>query len=134
MKKILILTSLLTLLGYGKDIPVELGIGISSGYDKIGISEEEINRSGLSKVSQGSYKESGLFTNLSIEGRYPIKLEGINVKVGAGIDAFVENNISVQPLKANKQILPKNVEDINNYISEKNELINKETKDLDVHT
>ena len=43
MKKILILTSLLTLLGYGKDIPVELGIGISSGYDKIGISEEEIN-------------------------------------------------------------------------------------------
>ena len=134
MKKILILTSLLTLLGYGKDIPVELGIGISSGYDKIGISEEEINRSGLSKVSQGSYKESGLFTNLSIEGRYPIKLEGINVKVGAGVDAFVENNISVQPLKANKQILPKNVEDINNYISEKNELINKETKDLDVHT
>lgn len=130
MKKLLILSCIVSLLGYGKNIPVNIGINVSTGYDRVTVSNSDLKIAGLGNVGEGAFNQDGLFTTIGLDVKYPINLDKLNVSVGAGIDFYVENNLSSKALKAKKIVLPKNLESLNTFFDEKNNEIKEEDRKI----
>lgn len=96
--KFIIFSLIASVIGYSSTLPVNVEMGLSSGYSKLNISEKEFEEVGLKNVSNGGYNSSNINTALSLNVKYPFKFDKFNLKIGAGVEGFVENNISKNPL------------------------------------
>ena len=96
--KFIIFSLIASVIGYSSTLPVNVEIGLSSGYSRVNISEKEFEEVGLKSVSNGGYNSSDINTSLSLNVKYPFKFDKFNIKIGGGVEAFLENNISKNPL------------------------------------
>ena len=96
--KFIIFSLIASVIGYSSTLPVNVEMGLSSGYSKLKISEKDFEEVGLKNVSNGGYNSSNINTALSLNVKYPFKFDKFNLKIGAGVEGFVENNISKNPL------------------------------------
>jgi hypothetical protein len=97
--KFIIFSLIASVIGYSSTLPVNVEIGLSSGYSKLNISEKEFEEVGLKNVSNGGYNSSNINTSLSLNVKYPFKFDKFNVKIGGGIEGFLEANVSKNTFK-----------------------------------
>ncbi|WP_156299657.1 coiled-coil domain-containing protein [Streptobacillus canis] len=133
MKKLLILSCIVSLLGYSKNIPVNIGVNLSNGYERINVSKNDLKVAGLESISEGEFNQDGLFTTLGLDIKYPINLEKLNISVGGGLDIYVENNLSSKSLEAKQIKLPKDLELLNTFFTEKEDEIEKEEEKIQTY-
>ena len=79
--KFIIFSLIASVIGYSSTLPVNVEMGLSSGYSKLNISEKEFEEVGLKNVSNGGYNSSNINTALSLNVKYPFKFDKFNVKI-----------------------------------------------------
>lgn len=94
MKKILIsLAALMSVTTMAKKLPVNLQVGISTGYDIITIKHEDFTKVGLGNIIKGDYKSSAITTGINFDVTYPLNFKKIKLNVGMGVTGVVTKPI-----------------------------------------
>lgn len=100
MKKILIsLAALMSVTTMAKKLPVNLQVGISTGYDIITIKHEDFTKVGLGNIIKDDYKSNAITTGINFDVTYPLNFKKIKLNVGMGVTGVVtkpiQDNISL---------------------------------------
>lgn len=100
MKKILIsLAALMSVTTMAKKLPVNLQVGISTGYDIITIKHEDFTKVGLGNIIKDDYKSNAITTGVNFDVTYPLNFKKIKLNVGMGVTGIVtkpiQDNISL---------------------------------------
>lgn len=94
MKKILIsLAALMSVTTMAKKLPVNIQVGISTGYDSITIKHEDFTKVGLGNIIKGDYKSSAITTGINFDVTYPLNFKKIKLNVGMGVTGVVTKPI-----------------------------------------
>ena len=82
MKKILIsLAALMSVTTMAKKLPVNIQVGISTGYDSITIKHEDFTKVGLGNIIKGDYKSNAITTGINFDVTYPLNFKKIKLNV-----------------------------------------------------
>ena len=94
MKKILIsLAALMSVTTMAKKLPVNIQVGISTGYDSITIKHEDFTKVGLGNIIKGDYKSNAITTGINFDVTYPLNFKKIKLNVGMGVTGVVTKPI-----------------------------------------
>lgn len=131
--KIILLCTLLSALTYTNTKPVNFTINLSSAYDSLKISDNQIKKAGLVSILDKGYKSHKIMTNLGVAISKKVNVGKVDLNLGVGADVLFEANLQKQAVYSTNNdekiayinALKINVQELENELNKINEEYNE---------